>query len=177
MVVVMGDFNAKIGKGRQQDIVGDFGIGTRNEGGERLLQFCLENRLIVTNTLFQHPKRLLYTWKSPGDVRRNQIDYILISKRHRNNVKECKTYPAADIASDHNPLVANLQIRLKKTHKNSPKKEQIDWGKLSVGEDNEKYLVYVKNRFEVLSLECMEQSDMKPSQRKLTTNGNVSRKA
>ena len=60
VVVVMGDFNAKIGKGRQQDIVGDFGIGTRNERGERLLQFCLENKLIVTNTLFQHPKRLLY---------------------------------------------------------------------------------------------------------------------
>ena len=113
--------------------------------------------LFVTNTFFQHPNRLLYTSKSPGDVCRNQIDYILVNKRHRNSVKQCRTYPGADIGSDHNPVIASIKIRLKKTRKCNPKKEEIDWGKLSSWEDREKYLVDVKNRFEVLSLECIEQ--------------------
>ena len=109
VLLVIGDFNAKIGKEPFQDIVGQHGLGERNSRGERLLQFCIEKNLAIANTYFQHPDRLLYTWKSPGDVFRNQIDYILIRKRHRNSVKQCKTYPGADIASDHNQSNYRIQ--------------------------------------------------------------------
>ena len=115
VLVVMGDFNAKIGKGTYQHIVGNFGLGKRNTRGDRLVQFCLEHDLVIANTYFQNPKRLLYTWKSPGDVSRNQIDYILIRSRHRNSIKKCKTYPGADIGSDHNPVIANILVKLKRT--------------------------------------------------------------
>ena len=115
--------------------------------------------MIVTNTYFQHPKRLLYTWKSPGDVCRNQIDYILIRHRYRNSVKQCKTYPGADIGSDHNPLIAKIKIRLKRaTPKNAQKKEFIDWGKLKTDEMSQKYLIDVKNKYEVLLNESVQQS-------------------
>ena len=167
VLIVMGDFNAKIGVEAYQDTVGKFGLGKRNERVERLLQFCIENNLIVSNTFFQHPKRLLYTWKSPGDITRNQIDYILINKRHRNNMKQCKTYPGADIGSDHNPVVAKIKIRLKKTHKSDQKKEFIDWGKLNIQEEKEKYLINVQNKFEILSLECMEQYRMETTEEKI----------
>ena len=70
VLMVMGDFNAKVGSEAQQDTVGRFGLGERNERGDRLLHFCIENNLVVINTFFQHPKRLLYTWKSPGDINR-----------------------------------------------------------------------------------------------------------
>ena len=105
VLIIMGDFNAKIGKGAYRDIVGKHGLGERNERGERLLHFCTEKDLVVSNTTFEQPNRLLYTWKSPGDITRNQIDYILIRKRFRNSIKQCKTHPGADIASDHNPLI------------------------------------------------------------------------
>ena len=78
----MGDYNDKVGKGKKEDTVGYFGLGTRNERGERLIKFCEENNLCIANTFFQQPARRLYTWKSPGDINRNQIDYILIKKRY-----------------------------------------------------------------------------------------------
>ena len=56
-----------------------FGLGNRNDRGERLVQYCEQNQLIITNTWFQQPPQKLYTWKSPGDATRNQIDYIMIN--------------------------------------------------------------------------------------------------
>ena len=160
VLLVLGDFNAKIGCGSYQDLVGNYGLGERNSRGDRLLQFCIEHNFVVTNTTFKHPKRLLYTWKSPGDVTRNQIDYLLIRKRHRNSIKQCKTYPGADIGSDHNPLIARMNVKLKRASpRNNNKTAHIDWIKLSNPEIKEKYLVEVKNKFECLSLECDEQSE------------------
>lgn len=116
--IYLGDFNAKLGEGRVLDIVGDYGLGVRNERGDRLIEFCQDSDLVVANTWFKLPKRRLYTWISPQDkdtnIVRNQIDFILINKRFRNAVKSAKTYPSGDINSDHNPVVANIRIRLKR---------------------------------------------------------------
>ena len=54
-------------------------------------------------------------WRSPGDRTRNQIDYICVNERWRNSILDCKTYPGADIGSDHNPVVAKVRVILKKT--------------------------------------------------------------
>ena len=54
---------------------GKFGLGIQNEAGQRLIEFCQENSLIIVNTLFQQHKRRLYTWTSPDGQHRNQIDY------------------------------------------------------------------------------------------------------
>lgn len=126
ITIIMGDFNAKVGQGRVDEVVGDFGLGVRNERGDKLVEFCQEEQLIVTNTWFKLPPRRLYTWKSPQDnpnnIVRNQIDYILIRKRYRNGVKSVKTYPGADVPSDHNLLMAKVQVRLKKVKKPNKKK-------------------------------------------------------
>jgi|UniRef100_A0A2S2QFY1 exonuclease III len=102
--LIMGDFNAKIGEGEISRVVGKFGLGTRNDRGEKLIQFCMENKLTVMNTCFKLPKRRLYTWKSPADTKehviRNQIDYILINNRYRNAIQSVKTYPGANVPSD-----------------------------------------------------------------------------
>ncbi|CAK1599374.1 unnamed protein product [Parnassius mnemosyne] len=117
IILVQGDFNAKIGEGKVSDIVGSFGLGKRNDRGDRLLQFCEEHGLIISNTHFKQPPRRLYTWKSPlhslKKIVRNQIDYILINRRYRNSLTSVKTYPGADIGSDHNPVVASLRCNMK----------------------------------------------------------------
>lgn len=97
--MVMGDFNAKVGKGASGRGVGLFGLGERNERGDRLSVFCEEQGLVVMNTFFKLPPRRLYTWTSPrdeaGQRTRNQIDYILINRRFRNGCVSVKTYPGA----------------------------------------------------------------------------------
>ena len=77
VLISMGDFNAKVGSECTDEITGNYGLGERNDRGERLVQFCQEENMTIYNTLFQHQKRHLYTWTSPGDRIRNQIDYFL----------------------------------------------------------------------------------------------------
>lgn len=94
--------------------MGKYGLGEKNERGERLIQSCQQNKLTITNTWLQHHPQKLYTWKSPGDIIRNQIDYIMTNKRFRNSVRQVKTYPGADLNSDHNPVVMRVKVKLKK---------------------------------------------------------------
>ncbi|GFN75331.1 craniofacial development protein 2-like [Plakobranchus ocellatus] len=79
--MVMGDFNAKVGDERVEDVVEPSGIGTVNERGRRLIELCQVNDFTNTNTWYQNHPRRRWTWKSPGDRSRNKIDYILIQKR------------------------------------------------------------------------------------------------
>ena len=62
-------------------VTGKFGLGMRNEAGQRLIEFCQENELVIANTLFQQHKRRLYTWTSPDGQHQNQIDYILLQPK------------------------------------------------------------------------------------------------
>lgn len=67
MTIVMGNWNAKLGSEEQGKSVGPFSLGERNERGDRLADWCVENRLVETNTWFKSHPRRQYTWKSPGD--------------------------------------------------------------------------------------------------------------
>ena len=80
---IIGDWNEKVLIQETPGVTGKFGLGVRNEAGQRLIEFCQENTLVIANTLFQKHKRRLYTWISPGGQYQNQIDYILCSQRWR----------------------------------------------------------------------------------------------
>ena len=77
----IGDWNAKVGSQEVRGVTGKFGLVVRNEAGQRLIEFCKENILIIANTLFQQHKRRLYTWTSPNGQHPNQTDYILCNQR------------------------------------------------------------------------------------------------
>ena len=79
VLFIIGDWNAKVGSQETPGVTGKFGLGIRNEAGQRLIEFCQENALVITNTLFQEHKRRIYTWASPDGQQQNQIDYILCS--------------------------------------------------------------------------------------------------
>ena len=63
VLFIIGDWNAKVGSQKTPGIMGEFGV--QNEAGQRLIEFCQENTLVMANTLFQQHKRRLYTWTSP----------------------------------------------------------------------------------------------------------------
>ena len=65
VLFIIGDWNAKIGSQETPGVTGKFGLGVQNEAGQRLIEFCQENALVIANTLFYQHKRRLYTWTSP----------------------------------------------------------------------------------------------------------------
>jgi len=117
VVMVIGDFNAKVGSdmSTNRSAVGPFGLGNANERGEQLVHFCNMNNMIITNTCFQQQKaNRLWTWESPDGVTHNQIDFIIVNRKWRSSVMNCRSFPGADVGSDHQLVIANFRLKLKK---------------------------------------------------------------
>ena len=117
VLFIIGDWNAKVRSEETPGVTGKFGLGIWNEAGQRLIEFCQENALVITNTLLQQHKRGLYTWTSPDGQHQNQIDYILCSQRWRSFIQSAKIRLGADCGSDHELLIAKLRLKLKKVGK------------------------------------------------------------
>ena len=131
---------------REPGVTGKFGLGVENEAGQRLTEFCQENALVIANTLSQQHRRRLYTWTSPDSQCRNQIDYILCSRRWRSSTQSVKIRPGADCNSDHELLIAKFRLKLKKVGKTTrPFRYDIN----QIPYD---YTVEVRNRFKGLDL-------------------------
>ena len=60
VLFIIGNWNAKVGTQETPGVTGKFGLGVRNEAGQRLIEFCQENALVIANTLFQQHKRILH---------------------------------------------------------------------------------------------------------------------
>ena len=65
ILFITGDWTAKVGSQETPGVTGKFGFGIWNEAGQRLIEFCQENALVIANTLFQKHKRRLDTLTSP----------------------------------------------------------------------------------------------------------------
>ena len=118
----------------------------RIEAGQRLIEFCQQNALVIANTLFQQHKRRLYTWTSPAGQHRNQTDYSLCSQRWRSSIWSAKTRPGADYGSDHELLIAKFRLKLKKVGKTT-RPFRYDLNQIPYA-----YTVEVRNRFKGLDL-------------------------
>ena len=100
--------------------------------------------------LFQQHKRRLYTWTSPDGQYRNQIDYILCSKRWKSSIQPAKTRPGADCGSDHELIIAKIRLKLKNVQKTT-RPFRYDLNQIPVD-----YTLEVRNRFNGLDLiECL----------------------
>ena len=110
VLFIIEDLNAKVGSQETPGVTGKFGLGIRNEAGQRLNEFCQENALIIANTLFQQHKRRLYPWTSPDGQHQNQTDYILCSQRWRSSIRPAKRRLGAACGSDHELLIAKFRL-------------------------------------------------------------------
>ena len=117
VLFIIGDWNANAESQEIPGVTCIFGHGVQNEAGQRLIEFCHENTLVIVNTLFQQYKRRLYTWTSPDGQHQNQIDYILSSQRWRSSIQSTKTRPGADCGSDHELLITKFRLKMKKEGK------------------------------------------------------------
>ena len=145
-VFIIGDWNAKVRCQETPGVTGKFGLEVQNETGQRLIEFCHENVLVIANTLFQQHKRRLYTWTSPDGQHQNQIDYILCSQRRRSSIQSAKTRLGADCGSDHEILIAKFRLKLKKMGKTTRP------FRYDLNQTPYDYTVEVRNRLKLLDL-------------------------
>ncbi|KAK6757175.1 hypothetical protein RB195_015162 [Necator americanus] len=79
---VVGDFNAKLGKATEEEYrIERFGLGDRNENGNRLAGLLSAARPFHGNSLFMKKDHRRWTWESPNAATRAEIDHILNNRR------------------------------------------------------------------------------------------------
>ena len=96
------------------EVTGKFGLGVQNEAGQRMIEFCQENALVIANTLFQQHKRRLYTWTSPDGQYQNQIDHILCSQRGKALYSQQKQDQELTVAHIMDSLLQNPDLNWRK---------------------------------------------------------------
>ena len=80
VLLIIGEWDAKVGSQETPGVTGKFGLGMRNEAGKKLIEFCRENALVMANTLFQQHKRRIYTWTSPDGQHRIRLIIFFVAK-------------------------------------------------------------------------------------------------
>ena len=110
VLFIIEDWNAKVGSQEIPGITGKFGCEVQNEAGQRIIEFCQKNTLVIANTFFQQHRKRFYTWTSPDGQHRNQIDYILCSQRWRSSIQSAKTRLELTVAQITNSLLPNSDL-------------------------------------------------------------------
>ena len=83
VLFIIGDWNAKVGSQETPGVTGIFGLGMRNEAGQRLIEFCQENSLVIANTLFQQHKRWLHMYITRWSIPKSDWLYSLQPKMEK----------------------------------------------------------------------------------------------
>ena len=114
--IIMGDLNAKVGADNSGSdrVLGRHGSGIINETGERLVEFCTTNNLVIGGTPFPHREIHKIAWCSPNGRDRNQIDQLMINGKWRSSLRDVKVRRGADIGSDpgYHLVTACLKLKL-----------------------------------------------------------------
>ena len=152
LLVVMGDLNAKVGTDSTgyERVMGKHGIGTRNDNGERLVEFCAMNNLVIGGTLFTHLDIHKQTWISPNGRDRNQIDHLMINGMWRRSLLDVRTKRSADVGSDHHLVTAFIQMKLKKAEARRTTQMRFDTQRLTDTTMKHAFISDLRNRFQVL---------------------------
>ena len=110
-LIVVGDFNAKIGEDTCRQACGKFGLGELNNRGLTLLDWLEDNKLIAVDTCFRHRFSKKFTWTSPGGRYHNQIDYITMQSSDLRECEDSRALCSADCGSGHQIVRSVLKER------------------------------------------------------------------
>ena len=162
LVILMGDWNAKIGD--QQDgeggVVGCHGLhGERSENGECFVQLCTSNNVVITTTLLPHKDIHKYTWVSPDARTKNQIDNVAVCGKFKRSVLDTRTFRGANVNSDHYLVITKIKLRLCRVEKKTNRLKKYNTAKLKVPEVVQNFKIILWNRFSCLADDEAHNSD------------------
>ena len=151
LLVVMGDLNAKVGSDTNcERMMGKHGVGVRNDNGERLVELCTMNSLVIGGTLFTHRDIHKLTWISPNGRDRNQMDHLMINGMWRRSLLDVRTKRSADVGSNHHLVTALIQMKLKKTESRRATQMRFGTQRLRDNVLRTAFISDLRNRFQVL---------------------------
>ncbi|CAF0805508.1 unnamed protein product [Adineta ricciae] len=156
IIIMTGDWNAKIGTDNAdwKSVMGKYGYGDRNERGERLLEFATTHDLYICNTRFQQKPNRKWTWASPDGIHKNMIDLILIQRRWKTSIINCRTFQSADISSDHSLVLCNIKLRLKKMSNRPNHSYKVDVNQLKDENIRQSYNTTLLNNIKDIGPTC-----------------------
>lgn len=144
-----GDFNARIGPrcSAERLSAGPFGLGVRNDNGNRMMTFMQTSKLFAANTNFRHKRRHLATWRSPDGKTFNQIDYVLVKSRWRTSVQDARSYWGSHWNSDHALVCTRIKLRLA-ANKRKPQTCRYNVDRLAIEEERQKVVNAVTTKLQ-----------------------------
>jgi len=156
IIIMLGDFNAQIGKDYNEvlpHIVGRFAYHQEtNDNGERLVDLCQSHNMRPANSRYNHRKNRLWTFELPNQELQEtckQLDHILINSKWVNSFRNCRAYSTVDLGSDHRILSANIKISLRIKKRSPNPRTKFNTDRLKHKEMQQKFEIELQNRFEV----------------------------
>ena len=155
-IFILGDWNSRIGNDSRKGhgCMGKHG-GERNinDNGVRMIEFCIDNNLLIGNTWYPHKQLHKTTFVSETRGASSTIDFITYEKNARKMVKDVRVYRSAELSTEHKLLIAKMNFSIERREK-CKTFEKINWNKLKDMEIREKYK---KKLDEVLRTQEMSQ--------------------
>ena len=93
-------------------IIGKNGTGKCNSNDLLILQFCSENELLISNTIFRLPTRNKTTWMHPRSKHWHLIDFVIVRKKDRQDVRVTTSMCGADCWTDHRLIISKMKLRI-----------------------------------------------------------------
>ena len=161
ILIVMDDLNAKVGNENTglERVMGKHGCGCMNNNGERLVDICSLNNLVIGGTLFPHLLTHKLTRHSPNGRDKNQKDHILVNGKWRRSLIDVKVRRGADVNSDHHLAIALLKVKLRSTGKTLTGIKRFNTDKLKDRKVRNTFVTQLRNRFDVVTTETPDNND------------------
>ena len=143
-IIVMGDFNARVGKNVKvwKGVIGEHGEDVENDSGRRLLGFSAENEMKIMNTHFGHKRIHKFTWSC--------LDYFLVRSDQRRYVHDVRVIRGAEIESDHYLVLAKVNIAKQVPKKTESRRSQLRSERLQTLEGRLKFRARLRAKWNMV---------------------------
>jgi hypothetical protein len=151
--VVMGDFNAKVGK--EPGLAPNVGKHSlheeTNNNGWRMIDFDITKNVAISRTLFQHKIIHKETWRSPDETTSNQSDHVMIDTPHATDILDVKSCRFSDCDSDHYMVKIKYRQRISTVGKSSTQRSiKYNLENLNEGNNAKEYRNKIEQLLQIL---------------------------